>query len=144
MGCPAGQTVGPVNLPPQIGRGVKLALTPAEQPFDIAELQFDIGRSAVIACPRARRSFHFAQQRIHLLRPQPPSGAHRAVAGHRGRNLVETLPQTVGRFVLGNFIRQVADQSLHVGFAELTSLDGLSLLLLKGEHKGAPLENVYF
>ncbi|NKK66903.1 hypothetical protein GFL88_25935 [Rhizobium leguminosarum bv. viciae] len=36
-------------------------LASAEKPFDIAELQFDIGRPAVIALAGAGRHFHFPE-----------------------------------------------------------------------------------
>ena len=39
-----------------------------EQPLDVGELQFDIGRTAVIALSGIRRHFHLAQQGIHFLR----------------------------------------------------------------------------
>src|SRR3954454_24107787 len=61
------------------------ASPPSEQLLDIGELQFDIGRAAVVALAGVRRVFHLAQQRVHLLRLEAAAGPHRAVAGHGGR-----------------------------------------------------------
>src|SRR6476469_2369936 len=41
-------------------------LAPTEQPLDVGELQFHVGRAAVIALAGIGRPLHLAQQRIHL------------------------------------------------------------------------------
>ena len=41
----------------------------------------------MIALAGIRRVFHLAEQRVHFLRLETPSGAHRAVAGHGGRDM---------------------------------------------------------
>ena len=50
-----------------------------EQPFDIGQLQFHIGRPPVVALAGMRRRLHLAQQRVHLLGPhlRGPSGPSR-------------------------------------------------------------------
>ena len=58
-------------------------LAAAKQPLDVREFQFHISRAAVITLAGIRRRLHLAQQCIHLLRLEPPSGADRAVTGHR-------------------------------------------------------------
>ena len=60
------------------------ALTSTEEPLDIGELQLDECRAAVVALARIGRAFHFAQEGVHLLGPQPTPGAHRMVAGDGG------------------------------------------------------------
>src|SRR5262249_60028319 len=41
--------------------------SPAEQPLDIAELEFHVGRPAVIALAGIGRRLHLTQECIHLL-----------------------------------------------------------------------------
>ena len=41
-------------------------LPPAEQALDVGELQFDVGRAAVVALAGMGRRFHLAQQGVHL------------------------------------------------------------------------------
>src|ERR1700730_4398390 len=45
---------------------VAVRLAPAEQPLDIGEAEFDIGRSSVVALTAMRGCLHLAQQRVHL------------------------------------------------------------------------------
>src|SRR6185436_18357144 len=70
-------------------------LAPAEQALDVAQLELDIGRTAMVAGGRARCRLHLPQQRVHLLRLEPAAGAHRAVAGHGGGDAVEPRLQRV-------------------------------------------------
>ncbi len=42
-------------------------LAPPEQPVDVRELQFHVGRSAMVALAGARRRLHLAQKRVHLI-----------------------------------------------------------------------------
>jgi hypothetical protein len=44
------------------------SLAAPKQPFDVAELEFDIGRAAVIALSGIGRLLHLAQERVHFLR----------------------------------------------------------------------------
>ena len=61
-------------------------LPPPEQPLDVGQLQFDVGRAAVVALAGAGRRLHFAQQRVHLLglelaARRAPSGGRRSSPG---------------------------------------------------------------
>ena len=44
----------------------------------------------------ARRPLHLAQKRVHLLGPQAPAGADRAVAGHGGEHMIELALESGG------------------------------------------------
>src|SRR5205085_5210381 len=65
------------------------ASPPPEQPLDVAELELDVSRAAVIALAGIRRRLHLAQQRVHLVGLEAAAGAHRAVARHGGGDVKE-------------------------------------------------------
>src|SRR3546814_7857320 len=67
------------------------ASAPAEQLFDVCELQLDVGRAAVVALAAVRRCLHLTQQRVHLLRVEDAAGAHRAMAGQGAADLLQAL-----------------------------------------------------
>ncbi|GCC48542.1 hypothetical protein chiPu_0032886 [Chiloscyllium punctatum] len=93
-------------------------LPPPEQLLDVAELQFDIGRSAVVALAGVRRVFHLAQQRVHLFRLEASPGADRAVAGHGGGDMHQAALQRQRLVPLGHVFGEVAQQAGRVGLAE--------------------------
>ena len=85
------------------------SLSPPEEPLDISQLQFHIGRAAVIALARAGRALHLAQQRVHLLRQEPPAGADGVMAGERRQHMIELALKWRGNaFVLRKNIGEVA------------------------------------
>ena len=59
----------PHRCRPQFTLQWLLTLPPPEQLLDILELQFDIGRAAVIALAGVGGGFHLAQQSVHFLMP---------------------------------------------------------------------------
>ena len=67
--------------PGALSERARQSLPSPEQPLDVGELQFDIGRAAVVALAGAGRRLHFAQQRVHLFRPQRAARAHGMMAG---------------------------------------------------------------
>ncbi len=63
----------------------------------------------MIALAGAGRALHLAQQRVHLLRPEAPAGAHRMMAGHGGEHTIEPpLQRRAGAAVLGERGGEVA------------------------------------
>src|SRR3546814_9279034 len=100
----------------------------AEQPLDIGELQLDIGRAAMIALPGMGRRLHLPQQRVHLGRRQPPSGAHAAMAGHGAADLAQPLLERERSPEFGDLVGEILDQALHVGLAEQRSEEHTSEL----------------
>ena len=93
-------------------------LAPAEQSLDVAELQFHIGRAAVIALAGIGCPLHLAQQRIHLGRLEPAPGAHRAVTGHRRRDLHQAALEGQGLVPFAHMLGEVAHQAGAVDLAE--------------------------
>ena len=90
---------------------VSTVLSSAEQLFDIVELQFHIGRPAVVALAGARRAFHLAQQGIHLVAVEPAPRPHRMVAGERREDMIEAALQARHiRLVLGESGGEIAQQ----------------------------------
>ncbi|MCB1699100.1 MAG: ATP-binding cassette domain-containing protein, partial [Halioglobus sp.] len=85
----------------------------AEQPLDVLQAQGYVGGPAVIALAGAGRRFHLPQQRVHLLEPQAPAGAHAAVAGHRGEHPIERRAQGRGAGQIVDLLRQIAQQRRH-------------------------------
>ncbi len=73
-----------------------MRLPPAEELFDVGELELDVGRAAVVALAGQRGLLHLAQQRVHLLHGQPPARAHAAVARHGRAHRVQPLLQRRG------------------------------------------------
>ena len=86
--------------------------------LDIRQLELDIGRAAVIALAGMGRGFHLAQQGVHLLGIQPPSGAHAHVAGQGAGHLLQPFLQRQRIAGLGDLVGQVAHQPLHVQLAQ--------------------------
>ncbi len=82
------------------------------------QLQFDIGRPAVIALAGIRRVFHLAQQRVHLLRLEAAAGAHRAVAGHGGRDMHQAALQRQRLVPFRHVLGEIAQQRGGIGLAE--------------------------
>ncbi len=68
------------------------------------------GGAAVVALVAALGYFHLAQQGVHLVQGEAPVGAHRAVAGHGGQQLVLGALQHVARVVLGQFGQHAAGE----------------------------------
>src|SRR5262249_33953618 len=66
---------------------------PAEQLFDIRQLELHIGRPAMVALAGMGRGFHLAQQGVHLLAIQAASGPHAGVAGQGAGHLFQPLLQ---------------------------------------------------
>lgn len=92
--------------------------TPAEKPLDVGELEFDIGRPAVIALPGAGRRLHLAKQGVHLLGAQAAAGAHGAVAGHGGGQIFEPPCKSTGRVPFRKLVGKLPHQSGGVHLAE--------------------------
>src|SRR5690625_1298744 len=88
-----GKTPLPAHPPRRIaGNPCAGARSPsAEQALDIRQLQFHVGRAAMIALPAVRGGLHLAQQSVHLLDGKAPSRAHRAMAGERAAYLLQPL-----------------------------------------------------
>src|SRR5437762_14094474 len=78
------------------GACLRCGSTAAEQPLDVAELELDVGRAAVVALAGIRRRLHLAQQRVHLVGLEAAAGAHRAVARHGGGDVQEAALE-IGR-----------------------------------------------
>src|SRR4029077_10429732 len=93
-------------------------LPPSEHPLDVRELQLHIGRPAVIALTGIRDHFHLAQERVHLGGLEPAACAHRAVAGHGGRDVQKTALQRQGIVPFRHVLGKVADQSPHINLAQ--------------------------
>ena len=91
---------------------------PPEQLFDVGELQFHIGRTAVIALAGIGRVFHLAKQRVHLFRLEAASGAYRAMAGHGGGDMHQPAFQRQGLVPFRHMLGEVAQQTAGIGFAE--------------------------
>ena len=72
------------------------ASPPSEQSFDVGELQFDVGRAAVVALAAVGRCFHLAQQGVHFVLVQAAAGADGAVTGHGRADGVEPFAQAEG------------------------------------------------
>ena len=99
-------------------RSSRLPLPPPEQLLDIAQLQFHIGRPAVVALAGIRRVFHLAQQRVHLFRLEDAPGAHRAVAGHGGRDMHQAAFQRQRLVPFRHVFGEIAQQRAGIGLAE--------------------------
>ena len=82
------------------------------------QLQFHIGRPAVIALAGIRRVFHFAQQRVHLFRLEAAAGAHRAVAGHGGGDMHQAALQRQRLVPFRHVLGEIAQQRSGIGLAE--------------------------
>ena len=67
------------------------ALTPAEQLLDVGQLEFHVGRPAVVALARMGRRLHLPQQLVHLFDIELAAGAHRAVASHGTADRLQVL-----------------------------------------------------
>src|SRR6185437_9828424 len=93
-------------------------LPPSEQPLDVREFQLHIGPPAVIALTGIRYHFHLAQERVHLGGLEPAACAHRAVAGHRCRDVQKTALQRKGIVPFRHVLGKVADQSPHINLAQ--------------------------
>jgi len=89
-----------------------------EQLLDIAQLQFHIGRPAVVALAGIRRVFHLAQQRVHLFRLEAAAGAHRAVAGHGGGDMHQAALERKRFVPFRHVFGEIAHQRLSVDLAQ--------------------------
>src|SRR5215208_1334070 len=100
----------------------------AEQALDISELERDVSRAAVVALAGIGYGFHLAQQRIHLFWLEPTSRAHRAMAGHRRRDMHQAALQRQRLVPFRHVLGEVTHQRLGVDLAEqrrrLTHCDG--------------------
>ena len=72
----------------------------------------------MIALAGMGRGFHFAQQRIHLFGVEPAPRAHAHVAGQGAGDLFQPFLQRQGIAGLGDLVRQVAHQALHIQLAQ--------------------------
>ncbi len=100
-----------------LGSDVRLTVAPglgASVSLSVGEFQLHISRPAMIALAGVRRDFHFAQQRVHLLRLQAAAGAHRAVAGHGGCDMHQPPLQRQRLVPFGHVLGEVAQQRLCV------------------------------
>ena len=70
----------------------------------------------MVALVRALGGFHLAQKRVHLFHGQTAVGAHRAVAGHGGEQLVLRAFDHVAGIVLGQLGQHAAGQLAGVAF----------------------------
>src|SRR5438270_639866 len=90
----------------------------SEQPLDIAELQFHVGRTPVVALAGIGRRLHFPQQRVHLFNLEAAPRAHRAVAGH-GRGHMHEAPLERQRLVpFRHMLAEIAKKRARIDRAE--------------------------
>ena len=76
------------------------------------------GRPAVVALVGALGGFHLAQQRVHLVERELAVGAHRAVAGHGGQQLVLRALDHGAGVVLRQFGQHAARQFHRVALGQ--------------------------
>ena len=69
----------------------------------------------MIALRGALGDLHIPEQGVHFGNRQAAIGAHRAVAGHGGQQLVGMLLQALGGAEFAEIGQHVAQQLLHVG-----------------------------
>src|SRR6266404_6864993 len=91
---------------------------PPEQTLDVGELQLHVSRTAVVALAGIGRSFHFPQQRVHLLALEPAPGAHRAVAGHGGGHMHEAALARQRLVPLRHVLGEIAHECAGVDLAK--------------------------
>ena len=89
-----------------------------EQPLDIRQLQFHIGRPAVIALAGIRRDFHLAKKRIQLLGLEPSPRTHGTVARHGSRDMHQAALQRQAVAPFRHMLGEVAHERSRVDLAQ--------------------------
>src|SRR5262249_33738741 len=86
----------------------RISSPPSKQTFYVGELEFDIGRPAVVALAGVGSRLHLSQERVHFVGLESPAGAHRAVARHAGGDREQASLERQGLVPFGKVLGKIA------------------------------------
>ena len=72
----------------------------------------------MVALPRIRRDLHLAKKSVHLGIIQAPSGTHRTVTGHGGKDVRNPVLENTASAKLSQFLGKVTNKRHRIRCAE--------------------------